>query len=62
MRYRNLLCKKDPDTLLFERLCLRQLNEKLASDPPAKHSTTGTAIASPSVAMSQSFGKQANVL
>ena len=47
---------------LFERLCLRQLNENLASDPPAKHSTTGTAIASPSVAMSQSFGKQANVL
>ena len=47
---------------LFELLCLRQLNEKLASDPLAKHPTTGAAIVSPSVAMNQSFGKQANVL
>ena len=30
--------------------------------PPTKHPTTGAAIVSPSVAMNQSFGKQANVL
>lgn len=47
---------------LFELLCLRQLNEKLASAPPTKHPTTGAANVSPSVAMNQSFGKQANVL
>ena len=42
-------------------LNLRQIVRWFGHRLPGKHPTTGAAIASPFVAMSQSFGKQANV-